>query len=150
MIRGQLRPTLQYKQSSTSGSWHLAMIVQALILERNPLQRRLLIEFLRRQPGLALVAIAATLEEALALCRSRCPNLVVASLSPAIRQGLETIRTLKENLLWVRTFETVEDLRQTLLEFKCVYNESWILARHGYKTPVQVRAERLNSLSMAA
>ena len=25
------------------------------------------------------------------------------------------IRTLKENLLWVRTFDTVEDLRQALL-----------------------------------
>jgi hypothetical protein len=26
------------------------------------------------------------------------------------------IRTLKENLLWVRTFETIEELRQALLE----------------------------------
>jgi transposase InsO family protein len=33
------------------------------------------------------------------------------------------IRTLKENLLWVRTFETVEQLRQALLEFKKTYNE---------------------------
>ncbi len=28
------------------------------------------------------------------------------------------IRTLKENLLWVRTFDTVEDLRQALLDFR--------------------------------
>ena len=28
------------------------------------------------------------------------------------------IRTLKENLLWVRWFETIEDLRQALLEFQ--------------------------------
>ena len=28
------------------------------------------------------------------------------------------IRTLKENLLWVRTFETVEELRQALLAFR--------------------------------
>lgn len=98
MIRGQPRPTLQYKQSRIVGSWRLAMVVQTLILERNPLQRRLLIEFLRRQPGMALVGIAATLEEALALCRSRRPNLVVASLNPALRQGLEAIRTLKESL----------------------------------------------------
>ncbi len=28
------------------------------------------------------------------------------------------IRTLKENLLWVRTFDTLEDLRQSLLAFK--------------------------------
>jgi hypothetical protein len=28
------------------------------------------------------------------------------------------IRTLKENLLWVRTFETIEELRQALLAFR--------------------------------
>ena len=32
------------------------------------------------------------------------------------------IRTLKENLLWVRTFETIEELRQALLEFRETYN----------------------------
>ena len=47
------------------------------------------------------------------------------------------IRTLKENLLWVRTFETVEELRLALLEFKRVYNEKWILERLGYRTPAQ-------------
>src|SRR3954463_11046724 len=31
------------------------------------------------------------------------------------------IRTLKENLLWVRTFDTVEDLRQALLDFREIY-----------------------------
>lgn len=44
------------------------------------------------------------------------------------------IRTLKENLLWVRTFKTIEELRLALLEFKKTYNEQWILQRHGYKT----------------
>jgi len=37
------------------------------------------------------------------------------------------IRTLKEQLLWVRTFETVEELRQALLEFKERYNRHWLL-----------------------
>jgi transposase InsO family protein len=32
------------------------------------------------------------------------------------------ICTLKENLLWVRTFDTVEALRQALLEFRETYN----------------------------
>jgi putative transposase len=32
------------------------------------------------------------------------------------------IRTLKENLLWVRTFDTVEDLRQALIAFRDTYN----------------------------
>mgnify|MGYP003366311865 FL=1 len=34
------------------------------------------------------------------------------------------IRTLKENMLWVRTFDTVEELRQALLEFRDLYNET--------------------------
>jgi putative transposase len=49
------------------------------------------------------------------------------------------IRTLKENLLWVETFETVEQLRLVLLEFKRNYNEQWIVQRLGYQTPAQAR-----------
>jgi hypothetical protein len=49
------------------------------------------------------------------------------------------IRTLKENLLWLTTFETVEDLRVALHEFQRQYNETWLIGRHGYKTPAQVR-----------
>ncbi len=45
------------------------------------------------------------------------------------------IRTLKEQLLWVRTFDTVEELRQALLEFKDRFNKHWLLQRHGYATP---------------
>jgi transposase InsO family protein len=50
------------------------------------------------------------------------------------------IRTLKEQLLWVQTFDTVEELRQALLEFKERFNRHWLLQRHGYATPAQVRA----------
>ena len=37
------------------------------------------------------------------------------------------IRTLKENLLWVRSFDTIEALRLALLAFKRTYNEQWML-----------------------
>jgi transposase InsO family protein len=60
------------------------------------------------------------------------------------------IRTLKENLLWVRSFETVEELRLALQRFRQTYNEAWIIERHGYKTPAQVRAAQLDRLPMAA
>ena len=50
------------------------------------------------------------------------------------------IRTLKENLLWVRDFDTVEELRLALLDFQWRYNETWILERHGYRTPAAIRA----------
>jgi transposase InsO family protein len=53
------------------------------------------------------------------------------------------IRTLKEQLLWVRTFDTVEELRLALLEFKERYNRQWLCERHGHQTPAQVRAQRL-------
>jgi putative transposase len=60
------------------------------------------------------------------------------------------IRTLKENLLWVRRFETVEELRLALQRFRETYNHSWIIERHGYKTPAQVRADQLGQVPMAA
>jgi transposase InsO family protein len=52
------------------------------------------------------------------------------------------IRTLKEQLLWVQHFETVEDLRQALASFAAEYNASWLRQRHGYKTPDQIRVEQ--------
>jgi putative transposase len=49
------------------------------------------------------------------------------------------IRTLKEQLLWVEHFATVEDLRQALLAFRQRYNREWLLARHGHRSPAAVR-----------
>lgn len=60
------------------------------------------------------------------------------------------VRTLKENLLWLQSFETVEQLREALTAFRRTYNENWILARHGYKTPNQVRAELSHPIRKAA
>jgi transposase InsO family protein len=59
-------------------------------------------------------------------------------------------RTLKENLLWIRDFATVEELRLALLEFRRLYNEHWILERHGYLTPAQVRAQFTTRQAAAA
>jgi putative transposase len=60
------------------------------------------------------------------------------------------IRTLKENLLWVRHFATVEELRLALLAFKRIYNQTWIIERHGYKTPAQIRDDQIGPMPMAA
>jgi putative transposase len=59
------------------------------------------------------------------------------------------IRTLKEQLLWVRTFQNVEELRQALAEFRERYNQRWIVQRHGYLTPQQAR-QQLLALGAAA
>ena len=60
------------------------------------------------------------------------------------------IRTLKENLLWVRRFATIDELRQALHAFKDTYNRTWIVERHGYQTPAAIRAAQLGPLPAAA
>jgi len=60
------------------------------------------------------------------------------------------IRTLKEHLLWLTTFDTVEELRLALHEFQRQYNEPWLLGRQGYKAPAQVRQEQRCTLAHAA
>ena len=60
------------------------------------------------------------------------------------------IRTLKENLLWVRSFDTIEDLRQALLEFRETYNATWLIERHGFRPPSAVRQDRLSPAALAA
>jgi transposase InsO family protein len=52
------------------------------------------------------------------------------------------IRTLKENFLWVHTFDTIEQLRCGLQDFVAHYHATWLVARHGYRTPNQIRAEQ--------
>ena len=60
------------------------------------------------------------------------------------------IRTLKENLLWVRHFETIEELRRALLVFRETYNTTWLIERHGFLTPTQFRQQQLQQVAAAA
>lgn len=50
-------------------------------------------------------------------------------------------RTLKEQLLWVRRFRDLAELREALVEFRHRYNEHWILGRLNYRTPAQARRD---------
>jgi transposase InsO family protein len=59
------------------------------------------------------------------------------------------IRTLKEQLLWVKVFRNVEELRCALTEFRERYNQRWIVQRLGYLTPTQAR-QQLLALGAAA
>jgi len=59
------------------------------------------------------------------------------------------IRTLKEQLLWVRTFQTVEDLRLALHNWLRLYNEQWLVERHGFRSPAQVRRDFLSPSAAA-
>ena len=60
------------------------------------------------------------------------------------------IRTLKENLLWVRTFDTVEQLRLALLDFRQTYNTTWLIERHGFRPPAAIRQDQLSPAAIAA
>jgi len=60
------------------------------------------------------------------------------------------IRTLKENLLWVQAFDTIEDLRQALLAFRETYNTTWLIERHGFVSPAAFRQNQLQPAALAA
>ena len=59
-------------------------------------------------------------------------------------------RTLKEQLLWLRCFADLEELRAALIEFQHRYNRHWIIERLGYRTPVQARHDFNVELHAAA
>jgi transposase InsO family protein len=59
------------------------------------------------------------------------------------------IRTFKEQLLWVRTFQTVEELCLALHDWLRLYNTQWLVERHGFRSPIQVRRDFL-ATSVAA
>ena len=89
--------------------------------------------------------------------RARHQRFFEVSSSPAFVRAPEgngyaerVIRTLKENLLWLRTFETVEELCLALLAFRETYNTTWLIERHGFITPAAVRQNQLQSAALAA
>jgi len=49
----------------------------------------------------------------------------------------------------VRTFQTVEDLRQALHDWLRLYNEQWLVERHGFRSPAQVRRDFLATSAAA-
>jgi putative transposase len=57
---------------------------------------------------------------------------------------------LKEHLLRARRFDIVEELRLALQAFRQTDNQTWIIERHGYRTPARVRADQLGPLPVAA
>jgi putative transposase len=53
------------------------------------------------------------------------------------------IRTLKEECLYLHDFESLEEARTIISAFIQRYNEQWILERHGYRPPAEVRRSLL-------
>jgi putative transposase len=59
------------------------------------------------------------------------------------------IRTHKENLLWIRTFDTVEELSLALLTFRDIYNTTWLIQRLDYRPPAGARQQQLSAVAIA-
>ena len=57
------------------------------------------------------------------------------------------IKTLKEQCLWARLYDNVDDLRQAVAKFVNTYNNEWLIQRHGHQTP---REKYLAGLSVEA
>ena len=60
------------------------------------------------------------------------------------------IRTLKENLLWITTFNTMEELQAALQKFKDDDNEHWLIQRPGHLSPNQFRRDAMDKIPTAA
>jgi putative transposase len=52
------------------------------------------------------------------------------------------IRALREQLLWMRSFEAIEKVRLALMEWAELYNEHWLIEPHGLKLLAQRRRKR--------
>jgi transposase InsO family protein len=48
-------------------------------------------------------------------------------------------RTLKEQLLWVKTFPNAEEVRLAVAAWIKLDNEHWLIERLGHRTPAEVR-----------
>lgn len=76
--------------------------------------------------------------------------------SPALVHEPETngvierfFRTLKEECLWVERFADAEEARRIVGRWIETYNRHWLIERHGYRTPCEVR-ERCEAEAEAA
>jgi hypothetical protein len=66
--------------------------------------------------------------------------------SPAFHYEPETngcaekaIQTLKEQVLWIERFDTLDKLRTAVRAFGRTYNQQWLIERHGCRTPIEAR-----------
>ena len=50
-------------------------------------------------------------------------------------------RTLKEQAIYGRVFQNIEQVRIAVRDFIKKYNEQWLVAKLGYRSPAQARRE---------
>ena len=50
-------------------------------------------------------------------------------------------RTLKEQVIYGRTYRTIEELRLAIADFIELYNKYWLVEKLGFKSPLQAYEE---------
>ena len=73
-----------------------------------------------------------------------------SSASPRATGAPSASSAPSRELLWIERFRTVEALRLALLDFHRTYNESWLIERHGHRSPAQFRRDRMDAMPLAA
>ena len=60
-------------------------------------------------------------------------------------------RTMKEQAIHGRVFQTIEEVRDAVRAFAAIYNAEWLIEKNGYLSPLDARDARLDTnLSRAA
>jgi transposase InsO family protein len=54
-------------------------------------------------------------------------------------------RTLKEQAIDGRVFQTIDDVRDAVRAFAARYNAEWLIGKNGYRSPLDARAARLDT-----
>lgn len=74
-------------------------------------------------------------------CAVAAPDAVHCLEGQTAGGGERAIRTLKEQLQWLRTFETGEDLGRARVELAELYDEQGRIERHGFRLRAQRRCD---------
>ncbi len=59
------------------------------------------------------------------------------------------IRTLKEQVIYGRVFQNLQEVREAVRYFVDTYNREWLVEKNGFKSPWQARAQWLAQASLA-
>jgi len=54
-------------------------------------------------------------------------------------------RTLKEQVVHGRVFQTIDEVRDAVREFVVRYNAEWLIEKNGFRSPLDARAARLDA-----
>jgi transposase InsO family protein len=54
-------------------------------------------------------------------------------------------RTLKEQIIHGRVFQTIDELRDAVRDFVARYNAAWLIEKNGFRSPLDARAARLDT-----